>query len=170
VTGSGVTPRLRANIDTAIEVTRDDQTNLRTARLAKLKDGEDGQKLTFELQPVTLGAYDDGKPITSCVVVPAQAEPERTSRGRPLPRGQKRFLKILDDAIAHSGGVVPGDGAIGVHYNAFRDLFVTLAGQGMTGPAIRQTLSRDGNDLWLDGMIGRTDHWLWITEKGGLYL
>jgi len=161
---------LRANIDTAIEVTRDEETKTRTAKLAKLKDGDDGLKLTFDLQPVTVGAYDDGKPITSCVVVPAQAETERAGRRRPLPRGQQRFLKTLDSAIAQFGGVVPGSDLYGVQYHAFRDLFITMCGQGMTPAAVRQTLSRDGNDLWLSDMIGRDDHWLWITEKGGLYL
>lgn len=161
---------LRANIDTAIEVTKDEESNLRTARLAKLKDGEDGAKIGFELQAVTVGAYDDGKPITSCVVVPAQAATERSSKRRPLPRGQQRFLKTLDAAIAQSGGVVPGSGAYGVAWEVFRDLFVTLCGQGMTSPAIRQTLSRDGNDLWMADLIGRDDHWLWITDKGGIYL
>lgn len=161
---------LRANIDTAIEVTKDEESNLRTARLAKLKDGEDGAKIGFELQAVTVGAYDDGKPITSCVVVPAQAATERSSKRRPLPRGQQRFLKTLDTAIAQSGGVVPGSGAYGVAWEVFRDLFITLCGQGMTSPAIRQTLSRDGNDLWMADLIGRDDHWLWITDKGGIYL
>jgi hypothetical protein len=160
---------LRANIDTAIEVTKDEETSIRTLRLAKLKDGDDGLKLAFDLQTVTLGAYDDGKPITSCVVVPAQAQ-ERTSHRRPLPRGQKRFLKTLDTAISQYGGVIPGTSAYGVQWEAFRDLFVTACGQGMTPAAVRQTLSRDGNDLWLAGLIERQDHWLWITDKGGIYL
>ena len=161
---------LRANIDTAIEVTRDEETKIRTARLAKLKDGDDGLKLTFDLHSVTVGAYDDGKPITSCVVVPAQAQAERTGRRRPLPRGQQRFLKTLDTAISQYGGIVPTTDSYGVQYGTFRDLFATACGQGMTPAAIRQTLSRDGNDLWLADLIGREEQWLWITEKGGLYL
>jgi hypothetical protein len=161
---------LRANIDTAIEVTKDEESNARTARLVKLKDGEDGLKLGFELHPVTVGTYDDGKPITSCVVVPAQAEPGQASKRRPLPRGQQRFLKTLDTAVSQYGGVVPGNGAYGVNYATFRDLFVTTCGQGMTPTAVRQTLSRDGNELWLADLIGRDDNWLWITERGGIYL
>jgi hypothetical protein len=136
----------------------------------KLKDGEDGLKLGFELHPVTVGTYDDGKPITSCVVVPAQAEPGQASKRRPLPRGQQRFLKTLDTAVSQYGGVVPGNGAYGVNYATFRDLFVTTCGQGMTPTAVRQTLSRDGNELWLADLIGRDDNWLWITERGGIYL
>ncbi len=159
----------RANIETVVEVTKDPETKERTLHLVKLKDGEDGLKLGFELKRVELGTDDDGDPITSCVVGPAQVQ-ERASHRRPLPRGQQRFLKTLDTAISQYGGVVPGLGNYGVAYNAFRDLFVTACGQGMTDVACRQTLSRDGNDLWLADLIGREDKWLWITEKGGLYL
>lgn len=160
---------LRANIDTAIEVTRDEETKIRTARLAKLKDGDDGLKLTFDLQSVTLGAYDDGKPITSCVVVPAQAE-ERTGRRRPLSPGQAKFLKTLDTAISQWGGVIPGENVYGVQYSAFRDLYVTLHGQGRDPGAIRTAISRDGDELWREDKIGRHEQWLWITSKGGEYL
>lgn len=160
----------RANIDTAIEVTKDGETNERNLRLSKMKDGEDGLKIGFDLQALQIGSYDDGKPMTSCVVVPAQLGSDRPSHRRPLARGQQRFLKTLDTAICQAGGVIPGNGAYGISYPAFRDIFVTVCGQGMTDTAIRQTLSRDGNDLWLADLIGRDDKWLWITEKGGLYL
>jgi hypothetical protein len=161
---------LRANIDTALEVTKDQETKLRTAHLVKLKDGEDGLKLTFDLQSVTVGAYDDGKIITSCVVVPAQAETERTRHRRPLTPGQAKFLKTLDTAISQYGGVIPGHGVYGVPYAAFRDLYVTLHGQGREPGAIRTAISRDGDELWREDKIGREDQWLWITEKGELYL
>ena len=161
---------LRANIDTAIEVTKDNETNERTLRLSKMKDGEDGLKIGFDLQSVQIGSYDDGKPMTSCVVVPAQLGTERTSHRRPLPKGQQRYLKILDTAIIQYGGMVPAQDVYGVPYPAFRDLFTTACGQGMTDVAIRQTLSRDGNDLWMADLIGREGNFLWITEKGSQYL
>jgi hypothetical protein len=160
----------RANIETVVEVIKDPETKERTLHLVKLKDGEDGLKLGFELQSVTLGSDDDGDPITSCVVRPAQLGTEQTSHRRPLPRGQQRFLKTLDTAISQYGGMIPGIGRYGVAYSTFRDLFVASCGQGMTPVAVRQTLSRDGNDLWLDDLIGREETWLWITDKGGIYL
>jgi hypothetical protein len=162
---------LRANISTAIEVTRDEDTNFRSLRLTKLKDGEDGLKIGFDLQPLQIGSYDDGKPITSCVVVPAQDGDERTSKRPRLAAGQRRFLKVLEEAIHRYGGIVPPNPScdpdqVGVSYGKFRDLYVAICGAGMEPGAIRTAISRDGNELWLDDLIGRDDHWLWITAKG----
>jgi hypothetical protein len=156
---------LRANIDTAIEVTKDDDSNVRTAKLAKLKDGEDGLKFAFELQSVTVGAYDDGKPMTSCVVVPAQAVTERTGKTR-LRSGESTFLKVLGDAVAQYGGQIPGDDQWGVEWEDFRRLYVAVAGQGREAGAIRTALSRDGDALWRADLIGRADRWLWVTPRG----
>lgn len=164
----------RANIDTAMEVLREEDTNVRTLRLAKLKDGEDGIKISFELQSVTIGAYDDGKPITSCVVVPAQAGDPRTGK-KKLAAGQSKFLKILDDAILHRGGVLPSGERIpynqeGVEWSHFRDFYISVNGQSHADDAIRQALKRDGDILFSTGMIDRHDRWIWITQKGRAFL
>jgi hypothetical protein len=162
---------LRANIDTAMEVTKDEDTSLRTMRLAKMKDGEDGFKIGFELHSVQIGTYDDGKPITSCVVVPAQAGSEQSGKRYRLAPGQAKFLKVLDDAITHRGGVMPIGGPIreatyGVEWSQFRDLYIAVGGQGREPGALRTALSRDGDALWKSGLIGRHNTWLWITERG----
>lgn len=162
---------LRANIDTAIEVIKDEDSNTRTMRLAKMKDGEDGLKLGFELQPVEIGAYDDGKIMTSCVVIPAQAGSEQTSKRFRLPPGQNKFLKILDDAITHRGAILPVGGRIrertyGVSWETFRDMYVMVGGQGREAGAIRTALSRDGDALFSMGAIDRQGEYLWVTQKG----
>jgi hypothetical protein len=161
----------RANSDTALEVNRDPETNLRTLRLAKLKDGEDGLKIGFELQSVTIGSNDDGKPITSCVVVPAQEESSRTGKRTRLPPGQFKFLKLLDDAILHRGGIMPPQPRIppntyGVEWQPFRDLYIAASGRARADNDLRKALSRDGDLLCTNGLIDRDGDWLWITEKG----
>lgn len=161
---------LRANIDTAIEVIREEETNYRTLRLAKLKDGEDGLKLGFELQSVTIGSDDDGKPITSCVVVPAQEGPQRTSTRR-LPPGQFKFLKLLDDAITQWGGIVPAServtpGTYGVEWTRFREIYIAASGQSRPDDALRKALSRDGDVLFNAGLINRDGSWIWVTPDG----
>lgn len=166
---------LRANIDTAIEVIKDEETNFRTLRLAKMKDGGDGLKLGFELQAIQVGVYDDGKPITSCVVVPAQIEPDRPGQRLRLAPGEAKFLKVLDEACARHGGIVPPgprtpDGQSGVEWGAFRDMYVMLCGQGRSQTAISTALSNDGDKLWRSGLIERQDRWLWITGKGDAFL
>lgn len=161
---------LRANIDTAIEVIRDEDSDYRTMRLAKLKDGEDGLKLGFELQSVTIGSNDDGKPITSCVVVPAQEGSPRTSIRR-LPPGQFKFLKLLDDAITQRGGIVPASdrvahGTYGVEWTRFRDLYIAASGQARPDAALRQALKRDGDLLFNADLIDRDGGWIWVTPDG----
>ena len=166
----------RANIDTAIEVTRDPETKLRTAHLAKLKDGEDGIKLGFELRSVEVGTYDSGKPITSCVIVPAEVGQTEPGKKRPrLPTGQYNFLKVLDEAIRRRGGIVPAGehasaGTYGVAYEDFRDFYVQLCGMGREPGAIRTAISRDGDALWRSGLIERDDKWLWFTPRGEVCL
>src|SRR5690606_28252989 len=91
---------LRANVDSAIEVNRDEEDN-RTLKLVKIKDGEDGEKIGFDLQSVTIGTYDSGKPMTSCVVVPAEVGSAQTGyRLKQLAHGPHLFLTVLDDTIA----------------------------------------------------------------------
>jgi hypothetical protein len=161
----------RANIETALEVRRDEETKERSARLVKLKDGEDGWIKGFELQSVELGIDDDGDPITSCVVRPAQIESSRTGKRQFLPRGQFNFLRVLDDAVGQWGGIVPvgGEapaGTYGVEYPKFRDLYKAVLGAGKEPGAIRTAISRDGDALWRSGLIERHEEWFWITERG----
>lgn len=60
---------LRAAADVEIEVTSPLQgKGVRTARVSKMKDGDDSGKFGFELHIVELGVTEDGDPITSCVI------------------------------------------------------------------------------------------------------
>lgn len=166
---------LRANIDTAMEVFRDEETDVRTMRLAKMKDGEDGLKIAFKLQPVEIGVYDSGKPITSCVVVPAEIGSQRIGKRTRLPNGQAKFLKILDDAISHRGGILPLQDRMpadtyGVEWHHFRAIYVAVSGQSRDDGAVRTALSRDGDALFNNGFIDRHDRWIWLTQKGGDYV
>lgn len=160
---------LRANSDAAMEVTKDEEGGARTMRLVKQKDGEDGLKIGFALHQVQVGVYDSGKPMTSCVVVPAEIEPPASKRGG-LPRGQRDFLKVLDTAIAQYGGIVPGGSDYGVDQEQVRDLYKQIVGYGMEPDAIRQAWRRATKELLLAGLIAHRDQWIWITEKGGRWL
>ncbi|AMS41181.1 AAA family ATPase [Aminobacter aminovorans] len=61
---------IHANVDTVVVITMDENTRIRTARLAKQKDDEDGLKIPFTLASVEVGENPKtGKPITSCVVL-----------------------------------------------------------------------------------------------------
>jgi hypothetical protein len=57
---------MRGAADVEIEVIREGER--RSARVTKLKDGEDGAEFEFRLEPVTVGLDADGDLLTSCVV------------------------------------------------------------------------------------------------------
>lgn len=75
---------LLAALDAVVEVTR--QEERREWKLAKSKDGEDGQGHPFRLDVVELGEDAEGWPITSCVVEPEEQAADAVNRAS-LPRG-----------------------------------------------------------------------------------
>lgn len=165
----------RANIETAVEVRRDPETKTHELRLVKRKDGEDGLRLGFELYPVQIGTDDDGDPITSCVVRPAQVGSERAGKRPRLPDSQFNFLAYLDDAISRYGGVMPVTvpaevGTQGVEFAHFRTLY--RAARGVTQDVtqddnvLRQALHREGEALHRKGLIGRHNPYVWMTDLG----
>ena len=58
---------LQAATDTEMEVTEKD--HYRQIKVKKQREGQKGQTIKFNLQPVTLGIDDDGEPIDSCYVI-----------------------------------------------------------------------------------------------------
>lgn len=162
---------LYANADAALEVIRSEENpSERTLRVAKVKDGEDGEKIGFTLESVEIGTYDDGKLITSCVVRPAQVG-SGGSRRQPLPSGQYAFLSLLSEAINRYGGVMPVTTRIpaqteGVQWEHFLTIYKAVQGVTLDDNAIRQALHRDGTKLTSRGLIGKDNPWVWLTKKG----
>jgi hypothetical protein len=75
---------LHAALDAAIEVTRTDDR--REWKIAKSKDGEDGEAHPFRLDVVQIGEdEDDGEPVTSCIVVPEKSVDDAMRRVK-LPK------------------------------------------------------------------------------------
>lgn len=90
---------LFAAMDAVIKVTKTDDGR-REWTAEKVKDGEDGATHQFRLDVIELGADDDGEPMTSCVVVPAQAEPVDRSRARrPTGANQRIVLDALGQLL-----------------------------------------------------------------------
>jgi hypothetical protein len=87
-------------MDGAIEVTRNGDR--REWKVAKSKDGADGEAHPFRLELVNLAPDDEGEPVTSCVVRRDES-PEQATRSR-LPKGgnQKVVLDALGDLLRTS--------------------------------------------------------------------
>ena len=83
--------------DAQLAVKRDANNNV-VVTIEHMKDGAEGAVIGSRLERVELGDDDDGDPITSCVVVPAEAG--QTVSGGKLPDSAKLALRYLHEAIA----------------------------------------------------------------------
>ena len=71
-----------------------------------MKDGPEGDTIVSRLENVEVGTDEDGEPVTSCVVVPADIGDKRTNI--KVPPSAKLALDALNEAIIESGEVVSG--------------------------------------------------------------
>jgi hypothetical protein len=79
---------LHAALDGAIEVERNATSRFWSA--AKVKDGEDGKQIAFQLHRVVLGTDADGDEFSSCAVGPDTGAIFR----KPEPKGQSQRLAL----------------------------------------------------------------------------
>lgn len=100
---------IKGALDAELEVTRAEHD--RVLSVTKQKDGEEGQEFGFTLLEIPLHGEEDedGSPITSCVVVPADATKRQISRRKALSPEQQMIRDIvlamdapagIDDIIA----------------------------------------------------------------------
>jgi len=91
---------IRAAIDTEIQITKDDDSQVIVAEVKKQRDGPVGLTFTYQLKEIELGQDADGDAVTSCVVEPAErvAKTARVKGGAAL-----RALQALDDALGQFG-------------------------------------------------------------------
>lgn len=78
---------LNGAMDAVIAVERDRQTNRRSWRVTKMKDGDDGASGQFELEVVDLGPDGFGGRVTSCAVREITASSAANSTAIPAPKG-----------------------------------------------------------------------------------
>lgn len=89
---------INAALDFSLEVTRDEDSNYREMRVAKMKDGEDGARYGFKLETLVVGFDDDLDEVTSCVVIDAEApaKPETASKGvKRRGRVENHVLEVM---------------------------------------------------------------------------
>ena len=89
---------LRAATDTEIEISRLDANSPSTARVTKQRELEIDGVWTFSLERVELGTNHRGKPVTSCIVTPAETMAQEASAS--LTNGEAMALRILHDVMA----------------------------------------------------------------------
>jgi hypothetical protein len=165
-TGKDTTKGLRghsslfAAMDAAVEVARDGDR--REWKVAKAKDGEDGDARPFMLQVETLGVDEHGDAVTSCVVVPDHAA--RDVRAVKLPQGgnQKIVLTALR-AMFKSDGQQGKPGAPPLAYCLELEAAITFAASALLVTPDRKTeRARDAiTGLVARGVMGCNEGWIW---------
>jgi hypothetical protein len=88
---------LTGGCDAQLAIKRDAADNV-TITVEEMRDGPTGEVITCKLEPITVGLDREGEPITSCVVVPAEATLTAEARGPRLTANQQSMLNILEDA------------------------------------------------------------------------
>jgi putative DNA primase/helicase len=165
-TGKDATKGLRghsslfAAMDAAVEVSRDGDR--REWKVAKAKDGEDGDARPFMLQVETLGTDEHGDAVTSCVVVVDHAA--RDVRAVKLPQGgnQKIVLTALR-AMFKSDGQQGKPGAPPLAYCLELEAAITFAASALLVTPDRKTeRARDAiTGLVARGVLGCNEGWIW---------
>jgi hypothetical protein len=159
---------LKAAVDTEMEVVRYDKLGLSTATITKQRDGMSGDQITFRLRPIELGRDEDGDPVTSCVVEPTEALPQKNSaKLTPSPKA-KIALGTLQKAIAEAGTEAPANNHIPrvrvVEIDAWRRYYYAGTGSdGATAEARKKAFQRARDQLQAAGAIGIHTDLVWIT-------
>ena len=105
---------LRGNIDAAIMV--ESHGDRRTATTTKQKDGEDNQRIAFELERVVLGHDAKGKEVSTCLVNITDDAPPTKANLSPLEKAKAKLkghnrtgLRVIETTVATEGVVVAPD-------------------------------------------------------------
>jgi RecA/RadA recombinase len=108
-----------ANVGQVILVERDEETGIRTVKLDKQKDDEDGKTMKFELMQITIGVDEDGEKITSCVCLPVGEKDavrrEEELKGFRLNKTQEVFMQAFFDCERRYGTPVPREVSLPVY-------------------------------------------------------
>lgn len=105
---------IHANVDTVIQVTCDENTKIRTAKLRKQKDDEDGLEVRFTLASVAVGHNEKtDREITSCVVLTVTEKEALKKEGEKfgfaIRPSEEKILIPLFRAVEKYGRFVTGE-------------------------------------------------------------
>ncbi|UYO50309.1 AAA family ATPase [Rhodopseudomonas palustris] len=175
-----------ANTDQVLLISRDEETNIRTAVIDKQKDDEGGVKFRFKLSRVELGINPkNGKEITSCVVkelsVSQQAASEekpKADKGVRLSSQENIVFRALLKALNEHGEnpptdrqAIPPDAMVvhGSHWNAAFRALDPAGGDSETEEAAvtraKRAIASAGSKLMQYGVIRRDNPFVWLTGK-----
>jgi hypothetical protein len=169
----GTRPRghtsLTGTVDAQLAVKRDGANNI-IVTVEHMKDGAEGAVIASRLETVELGADDDGDPITSCVVVPANCDEVRGAQAanRRLSDRQRLALEALHETALASGKPVPSEwqlpaGIRMVGVDLWREELMRKAVLDHDAANPRQDFKRLRQSLAARKLIGDRDDHIWAV-------
>ena len=166
-TGKDATKGLRghsslfAALDAAVEVSRDGDN--REWKVAKAKDGEDGNVQPFRLRVEALGLDEYGDPITSCTVQ-ADTRADEIKRVK-VPQGGNQNLVYSAIRALFKDGISGKEGAPAMRPCIELEAAVNRGATALTCPSDKRTSrARDAiTGLVSRGVLGLHDGFLWTT-------
>jgi hypothetical protein len=166
-----------AGADQVVLVAKNDDGRTSTATLDKQKDGESGIKFGFDLLVREVGFRElDGKPITSCVVVPSRNSAEARGTGAKKDRTlvlsdqNNLILASLKEALEAHGEPPPPQLGLprsiakvttAKHWRAAFEARTSLDNPA----AINAAMKRASDRLIGVRAIGRINPWVWVTDR-----
>jgi AAA domain len=98
---------LTGAVDAQLSVKRDGAGNI-LVTVEFMKDGDAGDTIASHLKSIVVGTDQDGEPITSCLVVEAEASCAKAPKHKKrLPKSVQIALKALEKAVIGAGEVPP---------------------------------------------------------------
>ena len=150
---------LFAAMDAAIEVSRDGDR--REWKVAKSKDGIDGEARPFKLQVETLGVEETGEAITSCVVLRDTAAQD--VRAVKLPQGGNQKIVLTALRTMFKDGTTGKAGAPALAKCVELEAAVTFAASALlVAPDRKAERAREAiTGLVARGVLGCNEGWIW---------
>jgi AAA domain len=161
---------LRAAVDTEIEMTWDKEAESGLAKVTKQRDSRTEGRFAFRLEQYDVDFPANGKPVTSCVVVPTEAEHTHTSQEPDLPTAARKSLAALAKAIEDNGQSAPAlegipEGQRTVTKQCWREYAYKAEISTKGQRAKEQAFKRAMECLMEAGRIGRRDDLVWLNSE-----
>ena len=157
--------------DVDLQVTINGNETIRTARITKANDQDEGDLTSYALERVELGQDEDGEPIWTHIVDPLPIAAPKSNRGRKSKNQEDVCLKLLREAVDEIGERPPASNRIPQSIRVVNiSTFLSGYSQGMVAssdkPDTKQkAMRRSLQKLQASGDIGVWGRYVWLTDR-----
>lgn len=158
---------LTGAVDAQLAVKRDAIGNIEV-KIEWMKDGPEGDKIYSRLETIAVGLDEDEEEITSCIIVPVDADAVKPIPGRKLSDRQRLALDALANCVLDQGEPSPSNFKLnGVKVVTADAWKAELFSRGILNPQStnpRSDFNRVKDSLQARHLIGFRDDFIWIAS------